>query len=103
MQALIHGDKVLSPPVSGCRCRRGAESLRPARPTQGKPLRRIPVIWLLLPFRHETSRALDPELHTHAFVMNMTQRGMVNGGRLKRMIVRAKMHGDVYKQSWRWS
>jgi conjugative relaxase-like TrwC/TraI family protein len=26
-------------------------------------------------FRHETSRAVDPQLHTHCVVMNMTRRG----------------------------
>lgn len=50
-------------------------------------------------FRHETSRALDPDLHTHAFVMNMTQRqdgewrALMNDG-----IINSTMHlGNVYK------
>lgn len=50
-------------------------------------------------FRHETSRALDPDLHTHALVMNMTQRedgewrALMNDG-----IVNSAMHlGNVYK------
>ena len=50
-------------------------------------------------FRHETSRALDPDLHTHAFLLNMTQRedgqwrALTNDG-----IINSAMHiGNVYK------
>jgi len=50
-------------------------------------------------FRHETSRALDPDLHTHAFVMNMTQRA---DGQWRALtsdgIVKSLRHlGNVYK------
>lgn len=50
-------------------------------------------------FRHETSRAMDPDLHTHAFVMNMTQRAdgkwraLTNDAMLKSL----RHLGNVYK------
>lgn len=52
MQALIHGDKAIiaaHEKAVAAAVQKRKSWLRPARPTQGKPLRRIPVIWLLLP------------------------------------------------------
>ncbi|UNW14443.1 relaxase domain-containing protein (plasmid) [Xanthomonas phaseoli pv. phaseoli] len=50
-------------------------------------------------FRHETSRALDPDLHTHAVVLNLTQRA---DGQWRALtsdgIVKSLRHlGNVYK------
>ncbi len=63
----------------------GSGKLAQARTTTRETITQNTGNLVVASFRHETSRALDPELHTHAFVMNMTQRGMVNGGRLKTM------------------
>ncbi|EEY4650066.1 conjugative relaxase [Salmonella enterica subsp. enterica serovar Agona] len=50
-------------------------------------------------FRHETSRELDPDLHTHAFVMNLTKtsdgkwRSLTNDG----IVNSLTLLGNVYK------
>ncbi|PAB08413.1 hypothetical protein CDA31_11350, partial [Klebsiella pneumoniae] len=67
---------------------------------QGKSVTQNTNNLVVATFRHETSRALDPDLHTHAFVMNMTQREDGQWRALKNdELMRNKMHlGDVYKQ-----
>ena len=42
--------------------------------TQGKFMIETTANLVVAKFRHETSRAQDPQLHTHAIVLNMTQR-----------------------------
>ena len=42
--------------------------------TQGKSMIETTANLVVAKFRHETSRAQDPQLHTHAIVLNMTQR-----------------------------
>uniref|UniRef100_UPI0013D05DD3 MobF family relaxase n=1 Tax=Enterobacter hormaechei TaxID=158836 RepID=UPI0013D05DD3 len=78
-----------------------AEKLAQARTTlHGKSVTQNTNNLVVATFRHETSRALDPDLHTHAFVMNMTQREDGQWRALKNdELMRNKMHlGDVYKQ-----
>ncbi|MDP3613767.1 MAG: MobF family relaxase, partial [Rubrivivax sp.] len=50
-------------------------------------------------FRHETTRAQDPELHTHAVVMNLTQRADGQWRALKNdeIIKATKYLGSVYR------
>lgn len=50
-------------------------------------------------FRHETTRALDPELHTHAVVMNLTQRADGQWRALKNdeIIKATKLLGAIYR------
>ncbi|WP_176374135.1 MobF family relaxase, partial [Escherichia coli] len=77
MQALIHGDKTIieAHEKAVAAAVREAEKLAQARTTrQGKSVTQNTNNLVVATFRHETSRALDPDLHTHAFVMNMTQR-----------------------------
>lgn len=103
MQALIHGDKAIiaAHEKAVAAAVQEAEKLAQARTTHaGKTITQNTGNLVVASFRHETSRALDPELHTHAFVMNMTQRGDGQWRALKNdELMRAKMHlGDVYKQ-----
>lgn len=103
MQALIHGDKAIieAHEKAVTAAINEAEKLAQARTTTaGKALTQNTGNLVVASFRHETSRAMDPELHTHAFVMNMTQREDGQWRALKNdEIMRAKMHlGDVYKQ-----
>lgn len=79
-----------------------AEKLAMARKTEnGKTSREETGNLVVGAFRHETSRELDPQLHTHAFVMNMTQRqdgewrALTNDGILKSV----NHLGNVYKAS----
>lgn len=50
-------------------------------------------------FRHETSRELDPQLHTHAVVMNLTQRADGEWRALKNddIVKQLKYLGSVYQ------
>ncbi|ECB6713978.1 conjugative relaxase [Salmonella enterica subsp. enterica serovar Hvittingfoss] len=103
MQALIHGDKAIiaAHEKAVAAAIREAETLAQARTTHaGKTITNNTGNLVVASFRHETSRALDPELHTHAFVMNMTRREDGQWRALKNdELIRAKMHlGDVYKQ-----
>lgn len=103
MQALIHGDKTIieAHEKAVAAAVREAEKLAQARTTrQGKSVTQNTNNLVVATFRHETSRALDPDLHTHAFVMNMTQREDGQWRALKNdELMRNKMHlGDVYKQ-----
>lgn len=102
LQALVHGDhriiqahdKAVKSAIAE------AERLAMARSTtKGKTHIEHTGNLAVGTFRHETSRALDPDLHTHAFVLNMTQRedgqwrALTNDG-----IVNSLSHlGNVYK------
>lgn len=104
MQALIHGDKTIiaAHEKAVAAAIQEAEKLAQARTTHaGKTITQNTGNLVVASFRHETSRAFDPELHTHAFVMNMTQRGDGQWRALKNdELMRCKMHlGDVYKQA----
>lgn len=102
LQALVHGDEkiIAAHDKAVAAAIREAEMLAAARHTaNGKTgIERTDKL-VVASFRHETSREVDPDLHTHAFVLNMTQRqngewrALVNDG-----IVHSLSHlGNVYK------
>ena len=102
LQALVHGDQsiVAAHDKAVAAAIKEAEMLAQARSTVNKKTSIENTGNLVVAkFRHETSRALDPDLHTHAFVLNMTQRAdgewraLTNDG-----IVNSLSHlGNVYK------
>lgn len=77
MQALVGGDKavVLAHDKAVESALEQVEKLAEARrKIDGKTSRERTGNLVIGKFRHEMSRAKDPQLHTHAVVMNMTQR-----------------------------
>ncbi|MDR5785254.1 MobF family relaxase [Caballeronia sp. LP003] len=102
LQALVHGDEriIAAHDRAVAAALREAEMLAAARHTvNGKTHVEQTNRLVAATFRHETSREVDPDLHTHAFVLNMTQRAngewraLVNDG-----IVNSLSHlGNVYK------
>ncbi len=102
LQALVHGDEriIAAHDKAVAAAVREAEMLAAARhTTKGKTAIERTDKLVVATFRHETSREVDPDLHTHAFVLNMTQRqngewrALVNDG-----IVNSLSHlGNVYK------
>lgn len=102
LQALVHGDQriIEAHDRAVSAAIREAERLAMARTTvKGKTSAEHTNSLVVAKFRHETSRALDPDLHTHAFVLNMTQRqdgqwrALTNDG-----MVKSLGHlGNVYK------
>ncbi|MHC5208920.1 MobF family relaxase [Pseudomonas chlororaphis] len=77
MQALVAGDKnvTLAHDRAVAKAMHHVEKLAQARrKEQGKFLRERTGNMVIGKFRHEMSRGKDPQLHTHAVVMNMTQR-----------------------------
>ncbi|SAL79647.1 MobF family relaxase [Caballeronia telluris] len=102
LQALVHGDEkiIAAHDKAVAAAVREAEMLAAARYTaKGKTSVERTNKLVVATFRHETSREVDPDLHTHAFVLNMTQRhngewrALVNDG-----IVHSLSHlGNVYK------
>ncbi|MBZ5763346.1 conjugative relaxase [Rhizobium sp. VS19-DR104.2] len=102
LQALVHGDHriVEAHERAVAAAVREAESLAMARSTANKKTSVEHTGKLVVAkFRHETSRALDPDLHTHAVVLNLTQRA---DGQWRALtsdgIVKSLRHlGNVYK------
>ncbi|WP_116893114.1 MobF family relaxase [Pseudomonas savastanoi] len=102
LQALVDGDQriIAAHDKAVTAAVREAEMLAKARHTVNKKTSVKDTKNLVVAkFRHETSRALDPDLHTHAFVMNMTQR---DDGEWRALmndaIINSSMHiGNVYK------
>ncbi|HCF5666986.1 TPA: conjugative relaxase [Pseudomonas aeruginosa] len=102
LQALVHGDAriIEAHDRAVTAAIREAEQLAMARHTENKKTALEHTNNLVVAkFRHETSRALDPDLHTHAFVLNMTQRrdgqwrALTNDG-----LIHSLTHlGNVYK------
>lgn len=102
LQALVHGDEriIAAHDKAVAAAVREAEMLAAARHTaKGKTAIERTDKLVVATFRHETSREVDPDLHTHAFVLNMTRRqngewrALVNDG-----IVNSLSHlGNVYK------
>ncbi|BBQ03489.1 hypothetical protein BSFA1_86170 (plasmid) [Burkholderia sp. SFA1] len=102
LHALVHGDEriIAAHDRAVAAALREAEMLTAARHTvNGKTHVEQTNKLVAATFRHETSREVDPDLHTHAFVLNMTQRAngewraLVNDG-----IVNSLSHlGNVYK------
>lgn len=77
MQALVAGDKnvTLAHDRAVAKAMHHVEKLAQARrKEQGKFLRERTGNMVIGKFRHEMSRGKDPQLHTHAVIMNMTQR-----------------------------
>ncbi|CAO1670486.1 MobF family relaxase [Salinicola sp. NYA28a] len=77
LQALVHGDQRIidAHDKAVAAAVKEAEGLAMARSTtQGKTSIEETGNLAVAAFRHETSRELDPQLHTHGFVMNLTQR-----------------------------
>lgn len=102
LQALVHGDhRIIQAHDKAVQAAvQEAEKLALVRSTKdGKTGMQHTNNLTVATFRHETSRAKDPELHTHAFVLNATQkedgswRALTNDG-----IVNSLAHlGNVYK------
>lgn len=77
MQALVAGDKDVTAAHDRAvtRALEQVEQLAEARKkVKGKSYRERTGNMVIGKFRHEMSRAKDPQLHTHAVVLNMTQR-----------------------------
>ncbi|KIJ03883.1 conjugative relaxase [Xanthomonas citri pv. fuscans] len=77
MQALVAGDKDVTAAHDRAvtRALEQVERLAEARKkVNGKSYRERTANMVIGKFRHEMSRAKDPQLHTHAVVLNMTQR-----------------------------
>lgn len=77
MQALVAGDKDVTAAHDRAvtRALEQVERLAEARKkVKGKSYRERTANMVIGKFRHEMSRAKDPQLHTHAVVLNMTQR-----------------------------
>ncbi|MGV7242802.1 MobF family relaxase [Caballeronia sp. M23-90] len=102
LQALVHGDQriIAAHDRAVAAAIEEAELLAMARSTVNKKTSVEQTKNLVVAkFRHETSRELDPDLHTHAFVLNMTQRAngqwraLTNDG-----VIHSLNHlGNVYK------
>lgn len=102
LQALVHGDQriIEAHDKAVTAALREAEMLAMGRATVNKKTTVEHTDKLVMAkFRHETSRELDPELHTHGFVMNLTKtedgkwRALTNDG-----IINSLTHlGNVYK------
>lgn len=77
MQALVGGDKGVTAAhdFAVTRALEQVEQLAEARrKVQGKSFRERTANMVIGKFRHEMSRAKDPQLHTHAVILNMTRR-----------------------------
>ena len=77
MQALVAGDKGVTAAHDRAvtRALEQVERLAEARKkVKGKSYRERTANMVIGKFRHEMSRAKDPQLHTHAIVLNMTRR-----------------------------
>ncbi|CAL8481721.1 MobF family relaxase [Caballeronia sp. S22] len=77
MQALVAGDREVTAAHDRAvtRALEQVEQLAEARKKiKGKSYRERTGNMVIAKFRHEMSRAKDPQLHTHAVVMNMTRR-----------------------------
>ncbi|WP_244539858.1 MobF family relaxase [Pseudomonas aeruginosa] len=102
LQALVHGDASIieAHDKAVAAAIREAERLSQARITVNKKTGTENTNNLVVAkFRHETSRALDPDLHTHAFVLNMTQRSDGEWRALKNdgVFNSSMFLGNVYK------
>ncbi|KDR27188.1 MobF family relaxase [Caballeronia zhejiangensis] len=77
MQALVAGDRevIAAHDCAVTRALEQVEQLAEARKKiKGKSYRERTGNMVIAKFRHEMSRAKDPQLHTHSVVMNMTRR-----------------------------
>ncbi|HAT9646616.1 TPA: conjugative relaxase [Legionella pneumophila subsp. pneumophila] len=77
LQALVHGDIeiIKAHEQAVARAIEMAETRARARKkVMGKSMLETTGNLVVAKFRHETSRAQDPQLHTHAIVLNMTKR-----------------------------
>lgn len=77
MQALVGGDREVTAAhdLAVTRALEKVQQLAEARrKVQGKSFRERTANMVIGKFRHEISRARDPQLHTHAVILNMTRR-----------------------------
>lgn len=77
MQALVAGDRQVTAAhdLAVTRALEQVERLAEARKkVQGKSFRERTANMVIAKFRHEMSRAKDPQLHTHAVILNMRRR-----------------------------
>ena len=114
LQALVHGDHriVQAHDKAVAAAIKEAERLALARTTIHKKTSVENTHNLVVAkFRHETSRALDPDLHTHAVVLNLTRRkdgqwraltsdGMVKSLRHLGNIYKAELAKELQKQGF---
>lgn len=101
IQSLVGGDAdiVKAHDIAVTRALEVAETMAQGRiKEQGKTRVENTGNLIIAKFRHETSREQDPQLHTHAFVMNITQRSDGNWRALKNdnIIKSTKYLGAVY-------
>jgi len=102
MQALIHGDAriIQAHDRAVSKAMEHAEQRAQARQkVAGKSRVENTGNLVMAKFRHETSRERDPQLHTHAIVLNMTQRsdGQWRALRNDEIIKSTKYLGAVYR------
>jgi len=102
LQALVSGDKRIIEAHDNAvqAAMKEAERLAQARSTVNKKTSIENTGNLVIAnFRHETSRAQDPDLHTHSFVMNMTRRedGEWRALRNDGLFKHKEMISNVYK------
>lgn len=103
IHALVGGDAAMiaAHDLAVSRALEAAERLAQARvKVDGKTRLETTGNLIIAKFRHETTRAQDPELHTHAVVMNLTQRtsdGKWRALRNDEIIQATKFLGAVYR------
>lgn len=102
MQALIHGDKAIieAHDRAVAAAIKRAETLAQARSKiNGKTRVENTGNLIVAAFRHETNREQDPQLHTHAVVMNLTQRrdGQWRALRNDEIVKSTKVLGALYR------
>lgn len=102
MQALVAGDVniIKAHDLAVDRAIARAEQMAAARlKVHGKTYVEKTGKLVVAKFRHETSRELDPQLHTHAVVLNMTQRqdGQWRALHNDEIIKNVKYLGSVYR------
>lgn len=101
LQALVSGDAeiVKAHDRAVAKALEAAETLAQARQkTNGKTRLETTGNLVIGKFRHETSREQDPQLHTHALVMNLTQRSDGQWRALKndQIIKSTRYLGSIY-------
>lgn len=102
IQALVHGDAriIQAHDRAVAKAMEAAEARAQARhKTNGRSTIERTGNLVIAKFRHETSRAKDPQLHTHAVVMNVTRRadGQWRALRNDEIVKATKYLGAVYR------
>jgi conjugative relaxase-like TrwC/TraI family protein len=102
IQALIGGDTrvIAAHDLAVSRALEYAETLAVARrKTKGKSVREATGNMVFAKFRHDLSRLKDPQLHTHAIALNMTQRsdGQWRALNNEALLKQTKLIGAAYR------